>query len=452
MSRYLQIGAVIRSGMSPDSLLQFCLEILPDGDFRRIVLKPNWVIHQTCPEFPITALVTSSALIDAVVAACLAKYPAVEQITIGDVPLQSCDWESLCKQAGISELVAKYASEPRVRFLDLRRERFILDGGFMRPQVAEGDPKGYSEVVLEGSSFLEEVSQRSGQFRVSDYDPKETTSMHAPGKHRYLIANSVLDSDLFINLPKMKTHQKAGITGALKNLVGVNGHKAYLVHHRQGTVRSGGDEFPPDVNPVVMLQVRLREYFQKRSATLFKALRLGWKFLRSLCGIETLATREKMVQSRQIYVGAGSWYGNDTIWRMIFDLNRIIRFAPRGGGRLADVPQREYLAIMDGIVAGEGNGPLQPLPVDLQTIIAGADPFLVDCCMARLMGFDEQKIPSISKRRVFGHAWGAFDANNVEIEFNGRNLRGVGELPVLHRFIPPPGWKSQIEMEDEVRA
>lgn len=446
------VNAFIRALNSSEAVRQFCRDVLPEGDFRRIMVKPNWVIHETVPEFPIAALVTSASLIAAVVDACLSKYPNVEQITVGDVPLQSCDWDLLCKQAGISELIAKYGSEPRVRFLDLRRERFILENGFMRPQTSDGDPKGYSEVLLDNSSFLEEVSQRSAQFRVSDYDPKETTSKHGPGRHRYLIASSVLDSDLFINLPKMKTHQKAGITGALKNLVGVNGQKAYLVHHRQGHARSGGDEFPADANRLVVLQVRVREALQKRSATLFKTMRFAWKLLKRMRGIETVATRENMASARDIYVGAGSWYGNDTIWRMIFDLNRIIRFAPRGGGELSPLPQREYFVIMDGMIAGEGNGPLQPLPVKLETILAGSDPFLVDCCMARLMGFDEQKIPSIANRKLFRHGWGDFDVNEVAIEFNGRELCGLDALPVLHGFIPPPGWKSHIEKEEEVGA
>jgi uncharacterized protein (DUF362 family) len=30
-----------------------------------------------------------------------------------------------------------------------------------------------------------------------------------------------LQADVFINLPKPKTHKRAGITGAMKNLVGI---------------------------------------------------------------------------------------------------------------------------------------------------------------------------------------------------------------------------------------
>ena len=47
--------------------------------------------------------------------------------------------------------------------------------------------------------------------------------------------------DLVVNLPKLKTHKKACVTGALKNLVGINGNKDYLPHHRLGGSRTGGD-------------------------------------------------------------------------------------------------------------------------------------------------------------------------------------------------------------------
>ena len=65
----------------------------------------------------------------------------------------------------------------------------------------------------------------------------------------------MLAADLIVNLPKMKTHQKAGVTGALKNLVGCNGEKAFLVHYLKGRPCDGGDEFPPDVPWAVRLQV-----------------------------------------------------------------------------------------------------------------------------------------------------------------------------------------------------
>jgi uncharacterized protein (DUF362 family) len=55
---------------------------------------------------------------------------------------------------------------------------------------------------------------------------------HHPGVHQYLVAKEVIEADIIINLPKLKTHRKAGVTCALKNLIGINGNKEYLPHHR----------------------------------------------------------------------------------------------------------------------------------------------------------------------------------------------------------------------------
>lgn len=438
----------VRCDGDAGAMSRFVAPLLPDGDFKRIVLKPNWVMHEQDPAFPIAALVTSAALIDAVIASCIEKYPRAESITVGDVPLQSCDWDALVRQAGIGRLMEKYAGStgPRVRFMDLRRERVTAEDSFVRKDRAfsNGDPLGYREVVLDERSLLDPVSGTAGAFRVSDYDPDETKSAHEKGRHRYLISATVLDADLFINLPKMKTHQKTGLTGALKNLVGINGQKAFLAHHRRTTAAMAGDEFSPDTSRAVVLQVRIRDALQGRSGALFLLCRQVWRILKRIRGIETRGTRENL--SRSFYTGAGSWHGNDTVWRMVYDLNRVIRYAPPNGGALADTPQRAYCTILDGVVAGEGNGPLQPLPVEAGVIGFSDDPFLMDVCMAQLMGFDALRIPLLANCRLFQDpVWASFDAQEVEVAFDGHIFRGIQSLPVIHRFTPAPGWRGHIE-------
>lgn len=426
---------------------------LPPGSFRKILLKPNWVLHATREEFPITALITSAALIKAVLDACLDAYPSAESIIVGDVPLQSCEFEKMLAQSGLDLLREEYAKScgGKVRFLDLRRERYVSRDGFLELESdAMGDPAGYSEVILDERSLLEEVSHRSDRFRVSDYDPVETTSVHRPGSHRYLIARSVLEADLVINLPKMKTHQKSGVTGALKNLVGINGSKAYLVHHQIGKPSKGGDEFPEDADPLLVCQVRLRELLQKRSPWLFKLAKYGWELVKRFRGIKTVATKEN-IESGGLYVGAGSWYGNDSIWRMVYDLNLILLFGKAEGGKLAAEPQRRVISIMDGIVAGEGNGPLQPIPVKAGIVMVSENPFLVDFAMAKMMGFDWRKIRLLANHRRFGWAGFAdFDPEAFEVEIDGKVVReGVLAIPVLQCFVPPPGWKGHMEIAPE---
>jgi uncharacterized protein (DUF362 family) len=437
---------LLQVGFFPQgSVRGFVRSCLPNGSFQRILLKPNWVKHAESPEFPIEALVTSTQLIEAVLDECLQKYPACEWIRVGDVPLQSCDFQRLAIQAGLPQLEAKYG--PRVRFLDLRRERWESSRGFLRlVDDVPGDPSGYREVILDQQSLLEEVSHRASTFRVSDYDPRETTSKHREGDHRYLIAGSVLDADLVINLPKMKTHQKSGVTGALKNLVGINGSKAYLVHHQVGFPSQGGDEFPEGASRLFFWQARLREKFQKASPILFRFAKAGWEFLKRIQRIQTVGTRRNL--SGNFYVGSGSWYGNDSVWRMVYDLNLIVRFAPAQGGRLLSNPQRTLLSIMDGLIAGEGNGPLQPIPVRTGVLLASTNSFLIDLAMSKMMGFDYRKIRLLALQARFPEAgWSRVSPERFRVEQDGdMRLDGVGALPILHRFIPPPGWRGHVEL------
>jgi len=417
------------------------------------MIKPNWVMHQTNQLFPIRALVTDSSLIDSVIRACLERYPHIKNITVGDVPLQSCDFDLLCQQAGIETLREKYSrfSNPVIQFLDLRRERCRLKGGYMQlVNDLPGDPLGYSMISLNNESLLEEISVNSSRFRVSDYDPRETISAHAVGRHSYLVARSVLASDLVINMPKMKTHQKAGITAALKNLVGINGSKAYLAHHRVGTPSSGGDEFPENADPWVVAQTRLRSALQKKSALFFYPMKWGWEIVKRVRNIQTVGSPENL--SGRFYVGSGSWYGNDTIWRMIYDLNKIIMLASYDGGSLSDRKQREYFCIVDGIVSGEGNGPLQPLPVESGVIIMGNNPFLIDMTVAKMMGYDFKKIPTLANYPRFQFTpWAKIDPYRFDILDSGvKKYSGLLDIPVLHRYVPPPGWRGHIELTEEV--
>ena len=58
----------------------------------------------------------------------------------------------------------------------------------------------------------------------------------------------------------------------------------------------------------------------------------------------------------QRVVRSGNWHGNDTCWRMVLDLNKCL-FAFDGAGKRRVRPLR-YLAVVDGIIGGEGSEPL----------------------------------------------------------------------------------------------
>jgi len=166
--------------------------------------------------------------------------------------------------------------------------------------------------------------------------------------------------------------------------------------------------------------------------------------LRRATGVKVDGTVENL--EKRFYCAGGSWYGNDTIWRMVYDLNRIVRYVGPEGGHLRDIPQRAYVTLVDGLVAGEGNGPLQPLPVELGVVIYGDDPFAVDWAMARLMGFEPSRIPILSHMKEFSDpSWGQFVPEKVRVEWNGVERIGLNRVPVLKKFISIPSWRGHIE-------
>src|SRR5690606_12091736 len=101
-------------------------------------------------------------------------------------------------------------------------------------------------------------------------------------------------------------------------------------------------------------------------------------------------------------IRSGNWHGNDTTWRMCLDLNRILLYAD-ADGRWHETPARRFFSLVDGVIAGEGNGPLDPTPKPVGVIVAGFNPVAVDMTCARLMGFDYRKIPLL-RRAIEEHA------------------------------------------------
>ena len=414
-----------------------------------VLIKPNWVLHEADPAFPIRALVTDARLIDATIAACLELFPAARSILVADCPLQSANWPLMCRQSGLDQVIAKYAANSRVTFRDFRKHAYRIDeaGGdtFLEESPDEhGDPRGYREVELGARSHLETISDQSHKFAVNDYSASVTRSNHRQGSHCYLVSQSILDAELVINLPKWKSHQKSGITGALKNLVGINGDKAYLPHFRRGAPKWGGDEYRDENRWLYWAQTTLRERFQKRSRFAYRLLKPGWEFLKRVRGIETRMTTATATSASRYYIAGGSWWGNDTLWRMIYDLNLIIRHVD-AAGRLHDQAQRDYFCIVDGLISGEGNGPLQPLPRDTDWLVFGEDPFAIDAALTWFMGFDSNKIPVIERRKQFaGSDWGRFSLEELEVDMDG-DPQALVNSPINFHFAPPPGWRDHIE-------
>ena len=212
----------------------------------RVVIKPNWVHHDSPNEKNLDALVTHTSLIKYLIDLLAVALKGEGSILIGDAPLQSCDFQTLVKRTRIAEVIdmaRKKYSGLDITVDDWRLTLFEGSAGAQKHQAHYETlvSKDYEIIDLAKESFLEDISEYADRFRVTCYDPRLMASHHQKGKHEYLVTRKVFNADLLINLPKMKTHIKAGLTGALKNLVGINGHKEFLPHHILGSSEKGGD-------------------------------------------------------------------------------------------------------------------------------------------------------------------------------------------------------------------
>jgi hypothetical protein len=147
-------------------------------------------------------------------------------------------------------------------------------------------------------------------------------------------------------------------------------------------------------------------------------------------------------------IRSGNWYGNDTTWRMVMDLDRILMYAD-ANGHLRETPVRRIFSLVDGIVGGEGDGPLNPTPKPAGVVVGGTNPVAVDLACARLMGFDYRQLP-VLYRALEGHplSIAAFNYEDVMCRSNRPQFnRQLSEFDgMTSAFEPPFGWRSHVEL------
>jgi uncharacterized protein (DUF362 family) len=420
-------------GWSDRSRGPFARVIAPGA---KVLIKPNLVLHENEGPWGIEPLVTDAALVRAATEAAL--QAGASRVTVGDAPIQSCDLPRLLERNGLAGWAAAMAGqESRFRGIrDFRRTTCVLTHGV---RVAAENLQPEDQFVLFDlgrDSLLDPITRDDGAFRVTWYDPRLMARTHARGRHQYLIAKDVLDADVVINLPKLKTHKKAGVTCALKNLIGINGNKEYLPHHRIGGAAAGGDCYPDDSNVKRALETIAdwRNQTQSRAKGLFyHALTFGLT---------------RILRARGDGLGyEGSWSGNDTIWRTCLDLNRILLYG-RADARMADQPQRSVLHVADAVVAGHGDGPLAPKPLPLGIVFGGSNAAAVDWVAAHLLGYDARQVPLV--REAFGRfKWplAPFAASDVSLagDFNQRDgLAALADDAQSSGIEHPIGWRNAV--------
>ncbi len=428
----------------------------PLGDLIRpgqtVVLKPNFVLSFNAGGDDLFAMVTHPSLLRAMVDYAFLALRGEGRIVIADTPQMDCDWDELMQAERLDAIQYFYASRFgfRIEVQDLR-DFAVIDR--RRPPLTAnrrtlpGDPAGSVVINLGRRSHFHGLPNQA--FYGADYDRQETIAHHQGETHEYRVSKTILAADVFLSLPKMKTHKKVGVTLNLKGLVGINTNKNYLVHYRLGSPRTGGDQLPDSRPRSDRMKVRLQRWasdrlLARRSPGADLLYRLGQGVYRA-----TVKPFHSVSQETQV-LDAGNWHGNDSAWRMTADLTKILFFAD-ASGTLHDTPQRKMFCVVDGIVGGEGMGPLEPKARPSGCLVAGLHPIAVDLLATRLMGFDPRKLRQFDV--AFDGAWdfGLKSFADIEVRAPGRSLPfpellADGRHDPLFRFEPHPGWKRQIEI------
>lgn len=408
---------------------------------RLVVVKPNWIqqSHERLPDVW-EPVITHPAVVLGVVEALADTMGGLGTICVCDAPHAYADFDAILARGGLLDGIADLRRRwpaLRLEVSDLRREVWRRkDEVVVERWPNVEDPRGYARLDLGAKSLFHGYAGEGAYFG-ADYDTRVVNRHHCGDVQEYLLAGSPMACDLFVNVPKLKTHKKTGISCALKNLVGVNGDKNWLPHHTLGHPRRGGDEFPaPTIRSLAESQLKR---LGQRAALAMPGLGT-WTYRQARnAGIRLLGGSERVVRN-------GNWSGNDTCWRMALDLNRCLLYGNRDGSWREAGARKPYLAIVDGIVGGQGDGPLCPQTADAGVLAAGTDPAVLDAVAAQLMGFAPESL-SIVARAFDTHPWPLADRPLRTIEVDdlriGRRVRLADlEPPLAGGFAPHFGWEG----------
>lgn len=421
---------------------------VPEGG--KVVIKPNWVLDVS--RFDINALITHMAVLRPLIDYAWKACGPNGRIDILESPIQNTDWDHILEltqaQTTVDTLRARGV---QITVQDIRTECFIekdvvnfagwrLKVFYRRPRP--GTAHGYTVIDLAEQSLLEGVKEKSEKLRgIQSWTGKEARDAHQPGMHRYKIPNEILECDAFLNVPKLKTHRKAGVTLTLKNLVGMADKKDWLPHYVEGTPGEGGDEAPRkrDWHVRVLDNIAIIQFFRRFGFSLRPP------------GIEKHWRRkieEDLFQLKN--VRQGNWFGGDTVWRMVYDLNMILLHAD-AHGKLHQPIQRYYFGLLDGIVAGEKFGPLDSMPKRAGVLVGGEDPIRVEYIGTLLMGFDAERIKTLTNVGQVPLSFGSMAYRDTRVVSNNPAWDGAPEKVAVSsfHFIPPPGWQGHVEQSSE---
>lgn len=410
-----------------------------------VLIKPNLVLEKNHGGFGEECLYTNPSIVAAVIPYVIKALNGKGKIVIADAPMQSCNFEKLIKNSGYKELVEYYNKKiPNIR-IELKDLRGLIsknDNGVLKQEIVSQNDGGIV-VKLDKDSEHAKLSKKDlRKIRITCYDPNELFKHHNIKTHEYFIAKEALEADVIIDMPKPKAHRKAGVTISLKNFVGINTRKEYLPHHRIGDKQHGGDEY--DKRSILLrISAKILDI-----SNILKAKKI-YKIGNVVTKISIVISKiDEKIFSKEKH-REGSWHGNDTIWRTIIDINKIVKYADKEG-KLCDTPQRKIFAIADMIIVGEKEGPLLPSPKYGGIIAMGEDLVCFDEVVATILGLDINKIPLFQHLRekrkypIVKENEHALIVSNSE-KLNNKAISQITKEETIN-IEPSSGWKGYIEI------
>jgi uncharacterized protein (DUF362 family) len=417
-------------------------ELIQSGE--TVLLKPN-MVHQRHPRDPEgwRYVITHGSVIRAVADYVWKAVGPKGKIILADAPQTDASFSEMVRLLGLDVIRDFYLTLGLpFELIDLRQEEWTTRGDVV-VERRKLPPNPYGSVAFDlgqASEFADHPG--AGHYYGADYDAGVVNHHHSGGRHEYLIAGCAIKCDVVFSLPKWKTHKKAGVTASLKNLVGVNADKNWLPHHTEGEPVCGGDEHPnPD----------LKHRTERKVAAAIRGLSHRIPMFGPWVHRVARRAGKPVFGDTEITIRSGNWFGNDTVWRMCLDLNKIASYG-NADGSLRD-PQRQsrkrHYVLVDGILAGQGRGPLNPDPIEAGVVLFGVHPPSVDAACAYLMGFDPDKVPIVSRAfqcRKFPlseHGWRDIVVRSNNPVWN-RPLPEISAGDTFH-FEPHFGWRGHIE-------
>jgi uncharacterized protein (DUF362 family) len=383
--------------LNPDNIENPLGGLIKPGD--TVVIKPNWSTQYEFP-FPITHPSIVYPLVEFALKAGAAKVNIVEApMTL----TRACGWYWSSAMTGafaLAEQLSKQHGGAEVNFIDGNDDDFVwVDVG----EASELRDYDFAALDHDGHTGF-------GKDMFFDVEDHKGYKPHQYRRGLAAVARSYLESDVFINVPKLKVHGYTGITIALKNLMGLN-------------VRSTLHKMPIDVIRAYEARSDFKECLESpmRDIPHFDRVKIG--------------DFSEQTQKKRYHTG----FGNDVLWRSLADLNKIIIYAD-SDGVMHKTPQRRCLSVVDGIVGIEKEGPVSGHIVHSKCVVAGRDPVCVDAVCAHLIGWNPQMLNLITNTAACTRlAIGNFE--NYIDSIVGETLNS----PCFNqRYIPPITFRDDV--------